>query len=239
LRRDRALWTGPRLEGRGVAGARTVGIDPEQQGGEILAAGLGSQGGLQKGETVEVIPDINGPDDVQGIAVLLHPHPDFGGSRFHPFVDGLFGRLPGVGVGAVRIDFSSADQSVAQSEVSAAVDAGTTRWPHSPLVLVGYSFGAGIASGMSDDRISGWYLLAPPTSSLDSAQIGSDPRPKAIVVPEQDQYFSPDATNRAVADWVSTTVTVAPDADHFLGNVGPVVDQALAWISRITKPQTE
>jgi uncharacterized protein len=187
-------------------------------------------------ETVEVVPDINGPDEVRGIAVLLHPHPDFGGSRFHPFIDGLFRRLPGVGVGAVRIDFSSSDQLVAQSEVSAAAAAGRTRWPHSPLVLVGYSFGAGIASGMSDDRISGWYLLAPPTESLAQSRIGSDPRPKAIVVPEHDQFFSPDATARAVADWVSTTVTVAPNADHFLGTVGPVVDQALAWIGRITNP---
>ncbi len=186
-----------------------------------------------------VVPDMNGPDDVHGIAVLLHPHPDFGGSRFHPFIDGLFRRLPDVGVGAVRIDFTSADQLAARTDVSAAIDAGTTRWPRSPLVLVGYSFGAGIAVGISDDRISGWYLLAPPTDSLAHATISMDARPKAIVVPDHDQFFPPEATAREVAGWASTTVTTAPNADHFLGNVDPFVDQAMAWIERIAKPVTD
>jgi alpha/beta superfamily hydrolase len=180
-----------------------------------------------------VVPDINGPDDVHGVAVLLHPHPDFGGSRFHPFIDGLFRRLPEAGIGAVRIDFTSADQQAARADVSAAVDAGTTRWPQSPLVLVGYSFGAGVAAGFSDDRISGWYLLAPPTDSLAHAVIGPDPRPKAIVVPEHDQFFPPDATTREVAGWASTTVTTAPNADHFLGNVDPIVEEAMACIGRL------
>ena len=185
-----------------------------------------------------MVPDINGPDGVHGIAVLLHPHPDFGGSRFHPFIDGLFRRLPEVGVGAVRIDFASADQLAARTDVSAALDAGMTRWPKSPLVLVGYSFGAGIAASVSDDRISGWYLLAPPTDSLAGAPIGSDPRPKAIVVPEHDQFFPPEATARAVAGWASTTVTTAPNADHFLGHVDPIVYEAMAWIGRIATPDT-
>jgi uncharacterized protein len=199
----------------------------------------GSPRGAGRSETVRVVPDINGPDDVQGVAVLLHPHPDFGGSRFHPFIDGLFRRLPEVGVGAVRIDFTSADQLAARTDVSAALEAGMTRWPRSPLVLVGYSFGAGIAVGISDDRISGWYLLAPPTDSLARALIGPDPRPKAIVVPEHDQFFPLEATAREVAEWASTTVTTAPDADHFLGHVDPIVNQAMAWIGRMARPDSD
>jgi uncharacterized protein len=198
----------------------------------ILAAQARFAGEVDRGETVQVIPDVNGPDDARGIAVLLHPHPDYGGSRFHPFIDGLFRRLPEVGVGAVRIDFTSADQSTARAEVSAAIDAGMARWPESALVLVGYSFGAGIAVGISDERISAWYLLAPPTDSLAHALIGPDARPKAIVVPEHDQFFPPEATAREVAGWVSTTVVIAPNADHFLGNVNPIVDEAVAWIGR-------
>jgi alpha/beta superfamily hydrolase len=179
---------------------------------------------------------MNAPDDVRGTAVLLHPHPDFGGNRFHPFIDGLFRRLPEVAVSAVRIDFTSSEQTSARADVLAAIDAACGLWPALPLALVGYSFGAGIAVGINDDRVSGWYLLAPPTDVLFSAAIGADSRPKAIVVPENDQFFPPESTERAVAGWASTTVTVIPGADHFLGRVNGIVDAAVEWIDRLVNP---
>jgi alpha/beta superfamily hydrolase len=45
------------------------------------------------------------------LAVLLHPHPHFGGNRFHPFIEALFRRLPEIGVTAIRFDFLSAEPS--------------------------------------------------------------------------------------------------------------------------------
>jgi uncharacterized protein len=179
---------------------------------------------------------MNAADEVRGTAVLLHPHPDFGGNRFHPFIDGLFNRLPEVAVSAFRIDFTSSDQTSARADVLAAIDAATGLWPGLPLALVGYSFGAGIAVGIDDDRVSGWYLLAPPTDVLSPAVIGADSRPKAIVVPENDQFFPPEVTQREVADWASTTVTIAPGMDHFLGRVDGIVDAAVDWIGRLVNP---
>jgi alpha/beta superfamily hydrolase len=44
------------------------------------------------------------------------------------------------------------------------------------VILAGYSFGAGIASSIGDERIAGWYLLAPPTEMLSASNIGNDPR---------------------------------------------------------------
>jgi uncharacterized protein len=185
------------------------------------------------GETVGVTPDVNPPDQARAAAVLLHPHPSFGGNRHHPFIDGLFHRLPESDVAAVRFDFTSADPATATSEVSAALDVAAERWPEVPLAIVGYSFGAAMAARISDERVAGWYLLAPPTDSLSTAVIGADPRPKAVVLPEHDQYFAPDASQKEVAGWESTSVTVVPDADHFLGAAGPFVDAAVGWILRL------
>jgi alpha/beta superfamily hydrolase len=179
---------------------------------------------------------MNAPDEVRGTAVLLHPHPDFGGNRFHPFIDGLFHRLPEVAISALRIDFTSSDQASARADVLAAIDTACGLWPGLPLALVGYSFGAGIAVGINDDRVSGWYLLAPPTDMLSQAVIGADSRRKAIVVPENDQFFSPEATERVVADWDSTTVTIAPGVDHFLGRVDGIVQGAVDWIAHLVNP---
>jgi uncharacterized protein len=179
---------------------------------------------------------MNASDEARGTAVLLHPHPDFGGNRFHPFIDGLFRRLPEVAVSAFRIDFTSSDPSTARADVLATIDAACALWPGLPLALVGYSFGAGIAVGINDNRVAGWYLLAPPTEMLSGAVIGADPRSKAIVVSENDQFFPPEVTEREVAGWVSTTVTVVPGADHFLGRVDGIVDGAVEWIGHLVRP---
>ncbi|HUJ67678.1 MAG TPA: hypothetical protein VLX59_19190 [Acidimicrobiales bacterium] len=178
-------------------------------------------------------PDVNPPDRARAAAVLLHPHPGFGGNRFHPFIDGLFRRLPETDVAAIRFDFTSADPAVARGEASAALDVAAERWPEVPLAIVGYSFGAAVATGISDERVAGWYLLAPPSDRLATAVIGADPRPKAVVLPEDDQYFAPDASQKDVAGWESTSVTVVPAADHFLGAAGPFVDAAVEWIRRL------
>jgi alpha/beta superfamily hydrolase len=185
---------------------------------------------------VSVVPEIYAADDAKALAVLLHPHPHFGGNRFHPFVDGVFRRLPEVAVSALRFDFASADSVEAREEVLAAIEAGAARWPGLPVVLVGYSFGAGIAVGITDDRVAAWYLLAPPSASLAEAEIGQDPRPKAVVVPEHDQFSPPRVVEQEVANWVATTVTTAPDADHFLGAVEPIVDAAVTWIGDVPRP---
>jgi alpha/beta superfamily hydrolase len=169
------------------------------------------------------------------LAVLLHPHPHFGGNRFHPFIEALFRRLPEIGVTAIRFDFSSVEPPAAMAEVVAAINEGSTQSPQLPVVLAGYSFGAGIAAGVDDERIVGWYLLAPPVAMLATAPIGPDPRPKRIVVPALDQFSPPEAIEHVVNQWETTTVTTVPDADHFLGAVAPFVDDALGWIDRMTR----
>jgi alpha/beta superfamily hydrolase len=180
-----------------------------------------------------VVAETNTTEDARALAVLLHPHPDFGGNRFHPFIDGLFRRLPDIGVTAIRFDFSSSEPSLAHDEVVTAIDEGSTRWPQCPFVLVGYSFGAGVAACTADERIAGWYLLAPQVASLSDAPIGHDPRPKGIAVPEFDQFSPPVAVEQAVSGWEGAAVTTVPNADHFLGAVSGVVEGALRWIDAL------
>lgn len=177
---------------------------------------------------------MNACDDPRALAVLLHPHPDFGGNRYHPFVDALYRRLPLEGVAALRFDFSSADPTTAHREVVDAIDVASDRWTQRPVVLAGYSFGAGVAAGLGDDRIAAWYLLAPPLTELEQATIARDSRPKAIIAPEHDQFFPPAVAGQIAATWASTTFAVARDTDHFLGTVEPIATGAIEWIRRIT-----
>jgi alpha/beta superfamily hydrolase len=174
---------------------------------------------------------------MRAFAVLLPPHPDYGGNRFHPFIAGLFGDLPAIGISAIRFDFSSSLSGVAHEEACTAIDAGAARWPEVPVVLVGYSFGAGIAAGIADERVAGWYLLAPQapalTEAAEAGAVGADPRPKAIAVPEFDQFSSPARVGQAVKGWKATSVTTVLGSDHFLGEVEPLVADAVEWIESI------
>jgi hypothetical protein len=68
---------------------------------------------------------------------------------------------------------------------------------------------------------------------LASSAIGHDPRPKAVVVPEFDQYSPPATVTRLVDGWEQATVTTVPNTDHFLGPVQPIVDSAVEWIGEI------
>ena len=179
--------------------------------------------------------EMNVADEATALAVLLHPHPHFGGNRFHPFIEALFRRLPDLAVTAIRFDFSSAEPSVAHEEVVASLDEGSALWPQLPVFLVGYSFGAGIAASVNDERIAGWYLLAAPAAMLAAVPIGPDPRPKGIVVPELDQFSPPAEVAHLVTGWEATTVTIVPNAEHFLGAVAPFVDDGLGWIDRMAR----
>jgi hypothetical protein len=71
---------------------------------------------------------------------------------------------------------------------------------------------------------------------LQHATIGDVSRQKALVVPEYDQFSPPDAVIEAVAEWQATTVTIMPEADHFLGAVEPFVASALTWIGQVISP---
>jgi len=169
----------------------------------------------------------------RAFAVLLHPHPDYGGNRYHPFIGGLFSRLPSAGIATIRFDFSSGDSALAREEALGALKEGTARWPSVPAVIVGYSFGAGIASALDDPGVAGWYLLAPQVEALNGAVIGDDPRPKAIAVPEFDQFSPPVRVAAAVSAWQACTVTTVAGADHFLGAVEPIVTAAAAWVESV------
>jgi len=177
-----------------------------------------------------MLVDSNASDAASAFAVLLHPHPDYGGDRFHPFIDTLYNRLPDISVSAIRFDFSTAQATGARHQVLAAIDLGAERWPDLPVIVVGYSFGSGIAAMVDDPRIAGWYLLAPPAVMLAHATIGDDPRPKAVLVPERDQFSPPATVEQLIGGWRSVTMSTLAGADHFLGPVHPAVDHALSWI---------
>lgn len=180
---------------------------------------------------------------IDAAALVCHPHPLYGGDRHNGVVDAVFQALPAHRVAALRFDFRGVGTSTGShgggvdevADVVAAIDA-----LHSlvspdglpmPVFAVGYSFGSAVALRCLDERIRGWVAIAPPLAMLD-VSVGSDERPKFLLVPEHDQFTPPAAVTEATGRWRATEATVVPGADHFLGGRTRFVAQEAA--ERIT-----
>ena len=175
--------------------------------------------------------DLTEADSPWAGAVLLHPHPDMGGDRYNNVVDTLYRLLPAEGVSALRFDFSGSGLDVAVTDTMAALE----RMTAEPRFLVAYSFGGGVAATIDDERVAGWYLIAPALSMFEPA-IGDDPRPKGIAAAEHDRFFSPARLEVATADWVSTERSTITGADHmFVGRTDEVAKQCLAWLRQVAR----
>lgn len=108
------------------------------------------------------------------IALILHPHPQFGGtmnnqvvySLYYTFVERGFSvlRFNFRGVGGSQGDFDQGPGEMA--DYSAALDFMAARYPNVPLWAAGFSFGSWIAleTGSVDPRVSVLIALAPPVT---------------------------------------------------------------------------
>jgi len=175
--------------------------------------------------------DLNPAPDPWASAVLLHPHPSYGGDRFNNVVSALYTALPDVGVSAARFDFPSdgVDECVAVTlDVIGAVEP-------DPRFLVAYSFGGGVAATITDEQVAGWVLIAP-ALSLTPPTIGADDRPKLVVAAAHDQFFGPDRIAEATEGWTATDHRCIEGADHFfVGRTDAVVTAVVPWLQEFTQ----
>jgi alpha/beta superfamily hydrolase len=181
------------------------------------------------------------PDEPWAAAVLLHPHPQFGGNMRSIVPGTLFNALPDAGVAALRFNFRGVEGSegtygegvAERTDVVAAVDMLAPITEGLPLVLAGWSFGADTSLAVGDGRVAGWCCMAPPLRvvKLEDMVAAHDPRPKLLVQPEHDQYRPPDSARAVIADWVNTRLEVVPGADHFfVGRVDRVPPLVIAFL---------
>ncbi len=156
------------------------------------------------------------PAGARVTAVLCHPHPQYGGTMRSLVVSALFEALPGAGVACLRFNFRGVEHSEgAYSEgrdeprdVVAALDAASTAACGAgitgPLALIGWSFGADMALGLADPRISGWVGIAPPLRFRPEhayGTVGADSRPKLLVLAAHDEFRAPSEIEDATRAW--------------------------------------
>ena len=185
------------------------------------------------------------PEGAIAAVVLAHPHPLYGGSMRGGAPAFLFDALPRDGIAALRFNFrgvegstGSHDRGVAERlDLVAAIDALASRASSIPLAVCGWSFGGDVSLCVDDERVAGWIPIAPPLAVVpveEMAAVAHDSRPKLLLVPQHDQYSSPERTRDVTKAWTATEVEVLSMTDHFLGGaLADVADAVRSFVTRL------
>ncbi|GAB4122305.1 MAG: alpha/beta hydrolase [Rhodothalassiaceae bacterium] len=191
------------------------------------------------------MPDVifNGPDGrLEGryqpgrapnapIALILHPHPQYGGTMNNKVVYHLFHCFAQRGFATLRFNFRGVgrsegafDSGVGElSDAAAALDWLQTYNPDAPATWVaGFSFGAWIAMQllMRRPEIQGFISVAPPANNYDFTFLAPCPSSGLVLQGTADDIVSPQSVQKLV-DKLRTQKAITIDheliegADHF------------------------
>lgn len=164
----------------------------------------------------------------KGGVVLCHPHPQYGGDMDHPVITTAAEAASEEGFSTLRFNFRGVGESGGsygegvgeREDVRAAADYLYSRRKdnHSPLILVGYSFGAwaGFPIAIQDERFEGMVAIAPPLQIYEFGFLKGCKKKKLFVAGDRD-LFCP---RSLLEEWYrqldeSKSLAIIPGADHF------------------------
>jgi alpha/beta superfamily hydrolase len=152
-------------------------------------------------------------------ALVLHPHPQYGGDMDNHVVIALCEEFAALGATVLRFNTRGAGRSEGvfdygrgeRDDTRAALALLRHRAaPGASLILAGYSFGAMIAAAVSDDARAGAIVLVSPPAG---APLPLPDAPPALLITGERDSVAPPAALSAFAAPGRTIVTVA-GADH-------------------------
>lgn len=170
-------------------------------------------------------------DERAPIALVLHPHPKYGGSMDNKVVYNLYKTLYENGFTVLRINFRGVGNSSGEydggigemTDAATALDWLRVEYPLSNITLIaGFSFGAWIAMQliMRRPEISHFIAVSPPVNNHDFSFLSPCPIPGMILQGDSDSVV-PEASVSELAHRllkqknISVQYKVIEGADHF------------------------
>ncbi len=146
---------------------------------------------------LEVLLDVPASSP-RAVAVLAHPHPQYGGNMHSKVVYRSAKTLRQIGCATLRFNFRGVGKSAGiydegrgeADDFHAAIDWMHRRYPDLNVWAAGFSFGAWIAVtvGITDPRVSLLLGIALPTQ-YDLADLRRSTKPKFLIHGEADELF--------------------------------------------------
>lgn len=174
-------------------------------------------------EGVLYVPD---EGEHRSLAVVCHPHPQYGGDMANLVVTVIVRGLIEAGCGALAFNFRGVgasegayDNGVGErDDARAALDYARGLPGVDRVGLAGYSFGAGMAAAAVDASVPALALVAMPSGmgSREGSGLTSYSGPVLLVVGSADNIAQGDAIAKLAAALPSSPeVHIVPGADHF------------------------
>jgi len=157
--------------------------------------------------------------------VACHPHPLYGGDMDNPVVIRAVEVAQEAGLATLRFNFRGVGRSAgthgggeAELDDAAAAVASLreTLPPGAPVGLLGYSFGAAVASRLAttDLTLAALALVAPPMAMYDWGHVTPGPRPLLLVAGTRDTYCPVSALDELAARLPGAERVLIDGADH-------------------------
>ena len=182
-------------------------------------------------------------DAVSGAVVVMHPHPQHGGTMHNKVVHTLARGFVRMGFAALKFNFRGTDGSEGKfdegqgelQDALAVADYMRAKYPDMPFWLAGFSFGAAISIRAAIETSPDGLISVAPAVYRFADNLDRQPRlPWLIVQGDQDELVSVDET----IEWVNTLepgpeLFVLPGAEHFFhGRLIDLRDAVIEFVER-------
>lgn len=200
--------------------------------------------------SLEVLTEYPKAGDPRGVAIVCHPHPLHGGTMDNKVVHSLARAFLAADCASIRFNYrgvgkSEGDYDEGRGEAADAIaiaEWAKQRWPDSPLLLAGFSFGAMIALRVESLLTPiALVAVAPPVNRL-SSQLEQPQCPWLVIQGDEDTVVDADD----VVDWFNSLdpgpeLKLMTGAEHFFHgrlaelreNVVEFLDRSLAELTRL------
>src|ERR1700744_5642645 len=186
------------------------------------------------------------------IAIILHPHPQFGGTMNHPIIYQLYYAFVHRGFSALRFNFRGVGRSQGSfdhgigylSDAAAALDWVQTINPEAKSCwIAGFSFGSwiGMQLLMRRPEIEGFISIAPPANLYDFSFLAPCPSSGLIIHGDKDAVV-PHRDVTGLVDKLKTQKGIIidqkgiPEANHCSeGKVEPLLQAVGAYLEKRLK----
>ena len=138
------------------------------------------------------------PGPIMGVALVLHPHPLFGGTMHNKVVFRAAAALNDAGLVALRINFRGVGQSTGEhdegrgerDDARAGLDYLAENYPGEEITLCGFSFGArvGLEVGIADERVQRLISIGTPVDKYDFSFLKACRKPVLFVQGDGDEF---------------------------------------------------
>jgi len=135
---------------------------------------------------------------IRGAALVLHPHPLFGGTMHNKVVFRAAAALNDAGLVVLRINFRGVGQSTGEhdegrgerEDVRAGLDYLAENYPDQEITLCGFSFGArvGLEVGIADQRVRRLISIGTPVDNYDFGFLEDSDKPILFVHGDRDEF---------------------------------------------------